>query len=116
MLDRGRIEALSESGADYVVVIPFGRDFASLSPLGFLGAVSRKTFPTVFMLEAISNFRSKAFEDTALLASWETERGVCIYPLDLLINSGTVTSTRLRSLIEEHDMEGAKSLLAETPC
>jgi riboflavin kinase/FMN adenylyltransferase len=97
-------------GVEELVVIPFDREFATLTAEQFVEGVLIERLGA----ERVSvgeNFRfgAKARGDPAMLAS-RAEFETCVVPL-VEIDGETVSSTRVRALVAAGDMEGARHCL-----
>jgi riboflavin kinase/FMN adenylyltransferase len=97
-------------GVRELVVIPFDREFATLSAEDFVGGVliDRLRAERVSVGE---NFRfgAKAKGDPAMLAS-HSQFETRVVPL-VEVDGETVSSTRIRALVAAGDMEGARHCL-----
>lgn len=112
MSNPARVSALSRTGVDAVVVLPFTKEFASLSPQKFL--------ETTFNGHATSNlhvgidfrFGSHASGTVNDLGIWGAHSGTHINAHNLQVALGEpITATRIRGLLAKHDLEKASELL-----
>jgi riboflavin kinase/FMN adenylyltransferase len=97
-------------GVRELVVIPFDRDFATLSAEQFIERVLVERL-TAARVSVGENFRfgAKAKGDPAMLAARE-EFETRVVPL-VEVDGETVSSTRIRALVAAGDMEGARHCL-----
>ena len=110
-----RFKKLASLGANSVAVLPFDKDFASLSPLQFLAKIFRK-FPPAFIFVG-SNFRfgKNAEGDVEVLKAWADKNDVGVCAVDLLEFDGeSVSSTRIRNLLKNKNEKEANKLLGVT--
>ena len=112
MSNEARIGALLDSGADAVVVLPFTREFASLSPDDFLELVFGANAPLSLHVGEDFRFGSRASGTVCDLARWAEGTGteVCARPLKEL-DGAPVTSTRIRRALANCDVKEASRLL-----
>jgi riboflavin kinase / FMN adenylyltransferase len=108
-----KAELLEALGLDEVVVVPFDRDFARLSPELFCRAVlsDRLGAKVVFVGE---NFRfgHEGAGTPADLAEYGTTHGFLVRPVALVEDSGEViSSTRIRELLRHGHVVEAAGLL-----
>ncbi|MEG2982894.1 MAG: riboflavin biosynthesis protein RibF [Raoultibacter sp.] len=107
-----RLEMLATTGVDAVVVLPFTRDFAALSPMEFL----QKTFgghaPAYLHVGFDFHFGAKAAGSVAELKAWAQPFGTQICAHDLKSDDGApITATRIRLLLDAGDIQEANKLL-----
>lgn len=112
MTNGERIEALSNLGADYVIVIPFTREFASQSPEEFLASMFGGSLPAAIHIGCDFRFGACARGTLATLEEWGSANGVHVVGHELLeVDGAPVTSTRIRKLMAQGDIEEAEKLL-----
>ncbi|MCD8315821.1 MAG: riboflavin biosynthesis protein RibF, partial [Eggerthellaceae bacterium] len=100
MTNETRIEALRDSGADDVVVLPFTRKFAALEPEVFLDLMFGRFTPDQLHVGRDFRFGYKSSGDADDLKAWGKDHGMKVYAHDLLSEDGqVVTSTRIRALL-----------------
>lgn len=107
-----RIDALLGTAADAVLVLPFTREFAALSPETFLSACLEPL--NLRGLHVGSDFRygAKAQGTTLQLEEWGSSHGVTVVSHELLDADGVpITSTRIRTALAEGDIAEANELL-----
>lgn len=107
-----RIQTLSESGVDAVVVLPFTREFAGLSPVEFLEKTFNGHAPAHLHVGLDFHFGAKAAGSVADLGEWGAEAGCHIDAHNLKSAEGKpITATRIRLALAAHDLEQAEELL-----
>lgn len=107
-----RIRALSQCGVDFVSVLEFNRHLASLDPVEFLDAAFASRSPAAIHVGANFRFGCKAAGDVGLLAKWGEASGTAIEVSPLLdIQGQRVSSTRIRSLLQDGEIGQANELL-----
>ncbi len=107
-----RIAALSESGVDAVVVLPFTREFSSQSPADFLFSTFNGYSPRALHVGCDFRFGTKASGSVADLRAWASKRGTQICAHDLENAAGKpITATRIRMLLADGRCEDANALL-----
>ena len=112
MSNQRRLEALDKLGADYVVVLPFTREFASQTPEVFIQNVFGGAAPKSLHIGSDFRFGYKAQGTVATLKAWGHSEGVSVIPYGLYSIDGTVvTSTTIRSALAACDIKGANKLL-----
>lgn len=112
MTDEDRLEMLSRSGVDAVVVLPFTREFAGLEPEAFLDALFGKYCPASVHVGYDFRFGCRAKGSVGTLNAWAVDRGMVVDACDLLKGDGeTVTATRIRGLLAQGDIAQANELL-----
>ncbi|MDR0888900.1 MAG: hypothetical protein LBM21_03270 [Coriobacteriales bacterium] len=111
-----RLKLLSmQDGIDGVLVLPFDRKLAGLSPNEFLDEVIAHAFTPV-SIHVGTNFRfgARAAGDDETLRRWGlSQKPVCdVYIHELFSEDGKpVSSTRIRKLISSGDMTHAEHML-----
>ena len=108
-----KLRFMSGTGLDVILVVPFTRSVAGLSPDSFLDDLVRPTLDPV-ELHVGSDFRfgARAAGDVETLYVWAAENGVDVSPHELVQSSGEpITSTRVREAVAAGDMETAEGLL-----
>lgn len=99
-----RITLLKDSGADEVVVIPFDKELASLSPEDFVDRFIRPLEPVRIVVGENFRFGHRAKGNCDTLR----ELGFEVTTLDLVeYHHATTSSTEIRRLVAEGDMAGA---------
>ena len=118
-----RTELLKESGADEVVVLPFTRDLASLSPDDFARLLRHDPAIAADVVVVGENFRygKGALGTTATLAQMGKALGFEVDVVPLVADADLAgraedaySSTHIRGLIAEGDMEGAARALGRS--
>jgi riboflavin kinase / FMN adenylyltransferase len=108
-----KIRLLEETGIDAVVVIPFSRDLSLMSPREFVELILCDRLHAVEVHEGYNfRFGHKAAGDVTLLTQLGAECGfeVITYP-ELRLRGESVSSTRIRQLIQAGDIRRARLLL-----
>ncbi len=113
MDDDQRIEAVANMGyVDGVVVIPFTPEFARLAPEEFLDAVFGQSVPASLTVGADFRFGAQAAGDVGALKAWGDAHGMRVEARPLLADGAApITSTRIRALLQEGDVDEANRLL-----
>ncbi len=106
-----RIKALSECGADGVIVLDFEK-MHDLCAEDFLDEVFTSNVPEVISVGNDVRFGDRAAGDISTMQKWAREHGMKVHGFDLLkVDGSPVTSTRIRSLLEDGLIEEANELL-----
>lgn len=108
-----KIRLLENTGIDAVVVIPFTRDLSLMSPREFVKLILCDRLRAVEVHEGYNfRFGHKAAGDIKLLSELGAECGfeVIKYP-ELQLRGESVSSTRIRELIQAGDVRRARFLL-----
>lgn len=112
MTNERRIEALAQTGVDFVAVLPFTPAFAAQAPLDFLATTFGESFPAALHVGCDFHFGAKAAGQVDDLRAWADERGVRIFAHDLKSAfDKPITATRIRLLLAEGRCEDAVELL-----
>ena len=112
MSNEERINALSHSGVDRVVVLKFTREFASLPPQMFLRNVLEPSLPESIHVGCDIRFGNKAEGTVDDMKAWSSRLGVKVFPYNLLeIDGAPVSATRIRSLLDKGLDSAAQPLL-----
>lgn len=108
-----KIHLLENTGIDAVVVIPFTRDLSLMSPREFVKLILCDRLRAVEVHEGYNfRFGHRAAGDVTLLSELGAECGfeVIKYP-ELQLRGESVSSTRIRELIQAGDVRRARFLL-----
>ncbi len=110
-----KLAFLEQTGADGVLVIRFCRKIAELSPERFLEDVLLDAFdPVAVVVGQDFRFGRNASGTVDTLALLGKSKGFQVVPVPLLeVDGAPVTSTRIRSLIADGDVEEASKLLGK---
>lgn len=112
MTNDERISCLSDLGADALVVIPFTREVAALSPAGFLDALFASGAPSAIFVGADIRFGRAAQGALDDMVRWGSAHGMRVEGVPLLEREGApITSTRIRGLLAQGEVEKAADLL-----
>ncbi len=101
-------------GADYLIVVPFTRDFSELPPLEFLnGLKNLNVHPRTLFVGSDFRFGYQAQGTVEVLSEWGTKHGCTVCSRDLLCEEGApITATRIRNELEQTHIAEANRLLA----
>lgn len=108
-----RLRLLEATGIDAVVVVPFTRDLSLMSPREFVERILCDKLRTLEAHEGYNfRFGHKATGDVNLLQELGRELGfeVVVYP-EMCLRGLSVSSTRIRELIQAGDVHRARYLL-----
>lgn len=112
MSNERRIETLSQSGVDAVVVLNFNYDFAALSPQEFLDKTFKGHAPSHLHIGLDFKFGAKASGTVADLGEWGAINNTHIDAHNLKsADAKPITATRIRKLLAKHELDEAKRLL-----
>jgi len=108
-----KVRLIAASGIDMLVVLPFNRELAHLSPLEFVRNILVQPLHTVAILVG-PNFRFgyRQAGDVEILAELGRQEGFVVEMLPLLeVRGQKVSSTRVRELLVEGSVHVANRLL-----
>jgi riboflavin kinase/FMN adenylyltransferase len=113
-----KLAAMSRTGVDAILVVPFTSQLAELSPESFLDDVLLCALkPLAVHVGADFRFGHKATGDVSTLQRFGAVHSFDVVPHDLVgIGGEPVTSTRIRRLIASGDIAQAAELLGGHPC
>ena len=115
-----RLRALSLSGVDAVLVVPFDRSVAALDHVGFFEGVLAP-YLDIRSIHVGSDFRlgARGASNVDVIARWGSQRSIEVFGHDLVSDQGVaVTATRIRSLLSKGEIDdvseswGAPTLFA----
>ena len=107
-----RVELLGSLGADGVCVLPFTKELSRLGPEDFVRSVLvDHLHATAVVVGENFRFGHKAAGDTATLAKLGEELGFEVFAQALSADEEVFSSTRVRKLVAEGDVEGAAAIL-----
>jgi riboflavin kinase/FMN adenylyltransferase len=112
-----RVQLLHDAGADAVVVLPFTREFAALTPEEFAGQVlAQRLHAVAVVVGANFRFGHRASGTTSTLAELGMTLGFSVVVVDLArgpVGGGDVawSSTYVRQCVMEGDVEEAAAVL-----
>jgi riboflavin kinase / FMN adenylyltransferase len=112
-----RVELLHDAGADAVVVLPFTREFAALTPEEFAEQVlAQRLHALAVVVGANFRFGHRASGTTSTLAELGMTLGFSVVVVDLVrgpVDGGDVawSSTYVRQCVMEGDVEAAAAVL-----
>lgn len=112
-----RVRLLSELKADELVLLPFDTEMAAMDASVFCRDILQRQLDTrVVVVGENFHFGAAAHGDVAMLGACGAEHGfeTIIVPL-LKIEGAPVSSTRIRALLAEGDVAGARVLLGRPP-
>ena len=112
MSNDDRLKMLASTGVDWVLSIPFTRDFASIDPESFLQLLFGENTPAQLHVGADFHFGARARGAAIQMMEWGKSRGMEVFGHELLAE-GTlpVTATRIRRLLAAGKVEEANHLL-----
>lgn len=113
-----KLVAIERTGIDAILVVPFTRELADLSPEAFLETVLLSALtPRAVHVGRDFRFGHLAAGDTATLERFGTAHGFDVIAHDLVtIEDAPVTSTRIRALVAAGEVAEATQLLGGRPC
>ncbi len=113
MTNDERLESLSKSGVDFVVTIPFNRQFASKSPQDFMDEIFGENTPASLHVGADFRFGHNAAGTANDLASWGKPKKMRVVAHKLYnVDGAPVTASRIRNLLANGQTSKAKALLS----
>lgn len=115
MSNGDRVSLLAESGVDAVVILPFTKEFAALEPFEFLQNTFNGFAPESLHVGFDFRFGAKAAGTIKELEEWGSNLGTTIHAHDLKsLDDKPITSTRIRLLLKETDIQKANELLGKS--
>lgn len=112
MRNEDRMNALSASGVDDVVALPFTSKLAALSPEEFLASAFPAGAPAHMHIGENFRFGAKAAGTVEDLITWGNQVGCAIHPHRLVSADGLpITATRIRILLHDCRVAEANRLL-----
>jgi riboflavin kinase/FMN adenylyltransferase len=111
-----KIPLLQQTGIDAVLLLPFTRDLSLMPPRDFVRYVLCDALNTAEVHEGYNfHFGHKAAGDVNLLTELGREFGfeVVVYP-EMRVRGEPVSSTRIRDLVQEGQVERARALLGRS--
>ncbi len=112
MTNEERLAMLSATGIDAVVVLPFTREFAALSPEAFLDATFGSFSPAYLHVGDNFRFGAKNAGTVSTLDNWAQRSRTQVCAHHLVSQDGeTVSATRIRHLLGEGAISEANKLL-----
>jgi riboflavin kinase/FMN adenylyltransferase len=112
----GKIRLLQQTGVDAVLLLPFTRDLSLMPPRDFVRYVLCDALNTAEVHEGYNfHFGHKAAGNVNLLTELGREFGfeVVVYP-EMRVRGEPVSSTRIRDLVQQGQVERARSLLGRS--
>jgi len=108
-----RIELLSKTGIDHLVVVPFNNKFSNLSAEEFITEFLYKSFrPHTLIIGYDHRFGKGRKGDYHLLESFGKQLGFAVKEInEELLNEAIISSTKIRTALLEHDIDTANSFL-----
>ncbi len=108
-----KLDALRETGIDYVVIVPFTREFASMSPEDYIkDFLVGKFNPAHIVIGYDHKFGAKRKGDIELLKSFSEEYNYELSEIKAQeIDAITVSSTKIRKAVSEGNIRLANSYL-----
>ena len=112
MRNADRLDALTKSGVDDVVAIPFTEPLYKLGPEEFLALAFPDGAPAHLHVGMDFRFGAKAAGTVETLQEWGRQVGCTVHPHHLVTSDGTpVTATRIRKLLLSCDVKEAARLM-----
>jgi riboflavin kinase/FMN adenylyltransferase len=113
-----KLGAMSRTGIDSILVVPFTAEISQLEPEEFLERVLlRALTPLAVHVGGDFRFGHKAAGDVTVLERFGLAHGFEVDPHELVSVAGEpVTSTRIRRLVADGDVAQATGLLGGRPC
>ena len=112
MRNADRLDALTKSGVDDVVVIPFAEPLYKLGPEEFLALAFSDGAPAHLHVGIDFRFGAKAAGTVETLQEWGRQVGCDVHPHHLVTSDGIpVTATRIRKLLLGCDVKEAARLM-----
>lgn len=111
-----RLRALSLSGVDAVLVVPFDRSVAALDHVGFFEGVLAP-YLDICSIHVGSDFRlgARGASNVDVIARWGSQRSIEVFGHDLVSDQGVaVTATRIRSLLSKGEIDDVSRELGRT--
>ncbi len=107
-----RIASIARQGIDVAVLRPFDRDYAALSPEAFVRSLCDALHPRHVVIGFNYSFGSKGAGKAQDMIRFGEAFGFETHVLDAVVLDGApVSSTRIRALISQGEMEAAAALL-----
>jgi len=108
-----RIELLENSGIDHLVVVPFDNKFSNLTAQEFITDFLYKSFqPHTLIIGYDHRFGKGRKGDYHLLEEYGKQLGFNVREInEALLNEVTISSTKIRRALLEHDIETANQFL-----
>lgn len=107
-----RIQSIARMGMDAAVLRPFDREFAALSPEAFVRSFCEALHPEHVVIGFNYSFGSKGAGKAEDMIRLGQQYGFETHVMDaVLMDGATVSSTRIRGLIANGDVQAAQALL-----
>lgn len=108
-----KIECLSLTGVEHIVILPFDAEMAALSPSDFLRQIVLQSMnPLQIIVGKDFRFGNRAAGDIHLLKELGLKSGIDVTGMELLeLDDAPVKSTRIKNLLFSGDTEAAGRLL-----
>ena len=113
-----KLAAISRTGVDAILVVPFTSALAEQAPESFLDSVLLAALtPVAVHVGSDFRFGKMATGDVSTLQRVGAIRGFDVVPHDLVTDEGqAITSTRIRALVADGKIAEASRLLGGHPC
>lgn len=109
---QAKIDALKGQGIDEILVIPFDREFASLSPGEFLRFLADGTCPVDILVGDGFRFGKLRAGDFGTLREFASARNLGAHSVSPLVDDeGVISSSRIRKALVDGEVEVAAGLL-----
>ncbi len=111
--EKKKIEAIEKSGIDNLIIINFTKEFASMPPEAFIkNLILNIIHPKIIIMGYDQQFGNNREGSYELLTKMSTDYGFKIEQVDALkIGEVTVSSTKIRQLLELGNISEANKLL-----
>lgn len=107
-----KVAELRRHGIDEIAVIPFDREFASLSPETFLAVLTEWASPVAVLVGEDFRFGRMRAGDFQTIVEFGKQHGFSTHAVEELTDeSGIVSSTRIRGALLAGDIDTAAELL-----
>ncbi|WP_430593377.1 bifunctional riboflavin kinase/FAD synthetase [Humidisolicoccus flavus] len=113
-----KVALIREAGIDDVIVAPFTEETAAMTPESFCETVLLGALNTQLLLIGHDfRFGARGAGDLGFLETWTTSRGIELVVIDDVLGAdgARASSTQIRALLDEGDVQGAATLLGRFP-
>ena len=112
MRNADRLQALDETGVDFVACLPFVRELYSKDPEMFLNDLFEGAVPAHLHVGEDFRFGARASGTVETLQNWGDAAGCQVHPHKLVSAEGVpITATRIRLALQACDLDEAEKLL-----
>jgi riboflavin kinase / FMN adenylyltransferase len=112
-----KIRLVGELGPDEIILLPFDREFAALSPADFCGGLLAGDLQARAVVVGENfNFGARGAGDTTQLRACGADHGYTVEVCPLVTEHGeTISSTRIRRLLHDGELEEVREILGRPP-